>query len=201
MIKEARVICSQTTLDIQTACSQSLLEARTSYLAAVKEAKTTRDCLVKEAEATCSKAICEAKAQKISQAAMLHKEHGKYMQDLEEQAIIGESGSHNDFLSACQVILCSSPPLLKGTLVASYHILLGQTPLSPPHISPQRASPVEEQPTAASSPTLVAKQSLRPKRQTPFARSCRKHAYRQHHSKGHLRRTLQPQEVRGPSLA
>ena len=76
-IKEARVICSQTTLDILTACSQSLLEAKTSYLAAVKEAKTTRSHLVQEAEATCSKAICEAKAQKISQAAMLHKEHGK----------------------------------------------------------------------------------------------------------------------------
>ena len=31
MIKEARVISSQTTLDIWTACSQSLLEAKTSY--------------------------------------------------------------------------------------------------------------------------------------------------------------------------
>ena len=60
LIKEARVICSQTTLDIQTACSWSILEAKTSYLAAVKEAKTTRGHLVQEAEATCSKAICEA---------------------------------------------------------------------------------------------------------------------------------------------
>ena len=73
LIKEARVICSQTTLDIWTACSQSLLEANTGYLAAVKEAKTTRGHLVQEAEATCSKAICKAEAQKISQAAMLHK--------------------------------------------------------------------------------------------------------------------------------
>ena len=78
-IKEARVICSQKTLDIWKACSQSLLEAKTSYLAVVKEAKTTRGHLVQGAEATCSRAICEAKAQKISQAAMLHKEHGKYM--------------------------------------------------------------------------------------------------------------------------
>ena len=51
----------------------------------VKEAKTTRGHLVQEAEATCSKAIYEAEAQKISQAAMLHKEHGKYIWDLEEQ--------------------------------------------------------------------------------------------------------------------
>ena len=168
MIKEARVICSQTTLDIWTACSQSLLEAKTGYLAAVKEAKTTRGCLVQEAEATCSKAICEAKAWKISQAAMLHKEHGKYMQDLVEQAIIEESRSHNDFLSTCQVVLYSSPPSLKGTLAASYHILLGQIPLLPLLILPQRASPMEEQPTTAGSPTLVPKQSPRPKRWHPL---------------------------------
>ena len=46
LIKEARVICCQTTLDIQTSCSQSLLETKTSYLAAVKEARTTRGHLV-----------------------------------------------------------------------------------------------------------------------------------------------------------
>ena len=138
LIKEARVICSQTTLDIQTACSWSILEAKTSYLAVVKEAKTTRGHLVQEAKATCSKAICEAKAQKISQAAMLYKEHGKYMWDLEEQAIGEESRSHNDFLSACQVILYSNPPLHKGTLAASYHILLGQTPPCHLHLSCHR---------------------------------------------------------------
>ena len=168
MIKEARVICSQTTLDIQTACSQSLLEAKTSYLAVVKEAKTTRGHLVQEAEDTCSKAICEAEALKISQAATLHKEDGKYMQDLGEQAIIEESRSHNDFLSACQVILYSSPPLLRSTLAASYHILLRQTPLSPLLILPKRTSPMEEQPTTASSPILAPKQSPGPKRQHPL---------------------------------
>ena len=100
LIKEARVVCSQTTLDIQTACSQSLLEAKTGYLAVVKEAKTTRGHLVQGAKATCSKATCEAKIWKISQAAMLHKEHGKYMQDLEEQAHCrGEQESQ--WLSLC----------------------------------------------------------------------------------------------------
>ena len=126
------------TLDIWTACSQVILEAKTSYLAAVREAKTTRGHLVQEAKATCSKAICEAEAQKISQAAMLHKEHGIDMQDLEEQAVGEESRSHNDFLSTCQVILYSSLPLLKGTLAASYNILLGKTPLLPPLFLPQR---------------------------------------------------------------
>ena len=38
---------------------------------------------------------------------MLHKEHGKYMQDLEEQAMGEESRSHNDFLfvrSSCTAV-------------------------------------------------------------------------------------------------
>ena len=99
----------------------------------------------------------------VSQATIFHKEHGKYMQDLEKQAVREDSRSHNNFLSACQVILYHSPPQLKGTLATSYHILLGQTPLSPPFIPAQKTSPVEEQPTTAASPTPARKQSPRPK--------------------------------------
>ena len=165
-VKEARVLCSQTALNIWTACSQSILEVRTSYLVVVKEAKTTRSCLLQEAEATCSKVICEAEAWKISQATMLHKEHGKYVQDLEEQAMGEESRSCSDFLTTCQVVLYSSPPPLKSALAALYHILLGQTPQSPPLISPQRTSSMEEQLTATVSPTPTPKQSPRPKRNT-----------------------------------
>ena len=133
----------------------------------VKKAKTTRGCLVQEAKIACSKAICEVEAQRVTQAALFHKEHGNYMQGLEEQAIGEESRSHNDFLSACQVILYNSPPELKGTLATSYHILLGQTPPLPPLVLPQKTSPVEEQPTTAALPTPVPKQSPRPKRWHP----------------------------------
>ena len=163
-IKEPKVICSQATLDAQTACSQFILEAKTNFLVVVKKAKTTRGHLVQEAEAACSKAICEAEAQKVSQAVIFHKEHGKYMQDLEEQAIGEESRSHNDFLSTCQVILYNSLLQLKGALATSYHLLLGQIPLSPQLFLPQKTSPMEEQPTAAASPSPVPKQSPRPKR-------------------------------------
>ena len=156
-IKEAKVICSQATLDAWTACSQLMLEAKTDFLVAVKKAKTTRGCLVQEAEAACSKAICEAKAQKVSQAVIFHKEHGKYMQDLEEQAVGEESRGHNDFLSASQAILYNSPPQLKGTLATSYHLLLGETPPLPPLVLPQKTSPMEEQPTAATPPSPVPK--------------------------------------------
>ena len=164
---EARTIHSQMALDIWTACSQSILEARTGYLVAVKEAKTTRSHLLQEAKATCSKIICEAEAQKISQATRLHKEHGKYMQDIEEQAIKEESKSHDDFLIACQAVLYSSPPLLKSVLAALYHLLLRQTPPSPPLVSQQRTSPTEEQLTTTIPPTMAPKQSPKPKRQHP----------------------------------
>ena len=156
-IKEAKVICSQATLDAQTACSWLILEVKTNFLVAVKKAKTTRGHLVQEAKAACSKAICEAEAQKVSRVAIFHKEHGKYMQELEEQAVGEESRSCNDFLSACQVVLYNSLPQLKGALATSYHLLLGQTPLLPPLILPQKTSPVEEQPTAATSPSPVPK--------------------------------------------
>ena len=167
-IKEAKVTCSQPTLDAWTACSWSILRAKTNFLTAVKEAKTTRGHLVQEAEAACSKAICEAEAWKVSKAAIFHKEHDNYMQDLKEQTIGEESRSHNGFLSTCQVILYHSPPQLRGALTTSYHLLLGQTPLSPSLDLLQKTSPVEEQPTTAASPTPAPIQSPRPKRQCPL---------------------------------
>ena len=65
---------------------------------------------------------------------------GNIMQDLEEQVIQEESRGQADFLSACQATLYTSPPELKSTLAASYHILLGQTPPSP-HSSYHRGLP------------------------------------------------------------
>ena len=52
-------------------------------------------------------------------------------------------------------------------LVVSYHILLGQTPLSHPFALSQRTSPVEQQSAPAAPPALVPKQSPRPKRWNP----------------------------------
>ena len=89
------------------------------------------------------------------------------MQDLEAQVIQEEGRSQANFLSACQATLYASPAELKGVLVASYHILLGQTPLSPPFILSQRTSPVEEQSASAAPPTPVPKQSPRSKRRHP----------------------------------
>ena len=87
-LKEAKVICSQVTLVAQTACSWLILKAKSDFLVAVKKAKTTRSHLVQEAKAAYSQAICEVEAQKPSQAATFHKEHAKYMQELEKQALV-----------------------------------------------------------------------------------------------------------------
>ena len=177
-IKEAKATCSQVTLDAhatysqltleaKTNCCQVILEAKTTCSMAVRKAKTTRGCMVQEAKATCSKAISEVKAHRVLQAELLHREHGSIMQDLEGQVIQEESRSWANFFSACQVILYNSLPELKSILTTSYHLLLGQTPPSPPLTPPLRTSPMEEQPTTATPPTLGPKQSHRPKRWHP----------------------------------
>ena len=163
-VAEAKAICLQVTHDARIVCSQSVLEAKTNFLVVVKEAKINRGCLVLEAKAACSKAISKARAWKISQAVMLHKEYGIYMQGLEEQTFGEESRSHHDFLSSCQVALCHSPQPLRGALATLYHILLGQAPLSPPPVLPQKTPSAEEQPTMAAPPKPMLKQSPRPKR-------------------------------------
>ena len=83
------------------------------------------------------------------------------------QVIQKEGRSQANFLSTSQAALYTSPPELKSALTTSYHILLGQTPPSPPFILSQRASPVVEQPVSGVPPTPVPKQSPRPKRWYP----------------------------------
>ena len=90
------------------------------------------------------------------------------MQELEEQAIREESKSHHDFLFTYQAILLHALQSLKENLTTSYHILLGQLPLSSLLAPPARTSPAEEQTSVATSPRPAPKQSLWPKRQHPL---------------------------------
>ena len=75
--------------------------------------------------------------------------HAKTIQHLEEQVIQEEGKSQIDFLSACHAALQASPVELRGTLVASYHILMGQAPISHPFTLSQGASPIEQPSTSA----------------------------------------------------
>ena len=135
-VMEARAICFQVVFDTQMICSQSVLEAKTNCLAAVKEAKTIRSSSIQKAKVACSKAICDAAALRMSQCIIFHREHSKYMQNLEEQAFGEESRICHNFLSTCQVTLSHNPQLIIGALATSYHLLLGQAPPSPPSILP-----------------------------------------------------------------
>ena len=108
--------------------------------------------LLQKSEVAYSKAIGKAVALRLSQFVALHREHMRLMQELEEQALGEESKSHHDFLSACQATLYHTLQPLRENLATPYHILLGQSPLSPPSVPPTKAPLVEEQlPTATHS--------------------------------------------------
>ena len=150
-IKEARTICIHATLDAEALCSTT-----------VKEAKATCACTIWEAETIRCAAIRDAETQGASQADSLQWRHAKTIQYLDEQVIQEEGKSQIDFLSACQAVLQASPVELRGTLVASYHILMGQAPTSHPFTLSQGASSIEQL-SAPAAPSPVPEHSPRPK--------------------------------------
>ena len=162
-VKEAKAICSHVALDAKATYSQVTLDAKAICLAMAKEAKTTQAHTIQEAKAACSTAIRNAEVWRASQAELFQREHGKTMWDLEAQVIREEGRSQADFLSICQATLYATPAELKGALVASYHVLLGQAPPTHTFILSQRVSLVEEQPASSAPPTPEPKQSPRPK--------------------------------------
>ena len=151
--KEARAIYTCATLDAEALCS-----------ATVKEAKATCTHTIWEAKALCSTAIRDAETQGASQADSLHRQHAKTIKHLEEQVIQEEGKSQIEFLSTCQATLQASPAELRGTLVASYHILMGQAPMSHPFTLSQGASPIEQPSPPVAPSSLVPEHSPRPKR-------------------------------------
>ena len=167
LVIQAEAIHSQMIFDAWMIYSQSVLEAKTNCLAAVREAKSTRDHSIHQAEAACSKAICKTAALKVSHSIAFHKEHDRFIWDLEEHTIEDESQSHHDLLSACQAALNHNPQSLRGAMATSYHLLLGQAPPSSPTILPTKACPVEEQPSMAALLAPSPKQPPRLKRHHP----------------------------------
>ena len=76
-----------------------------------------------------------------------------------------ESGWLSLCLSSCPINI--SPAKLRGALVASYHILMGQPPTSHPFSLSQGASPTKQPSASAAPPVLAPEHSPRPKRQHP----------------------------------
>ena len=155
-IKEARAICTHATLDAKALCS-----------ATVKEAKATCACTIQEAKALCLAAIRDVETWGASLADSLQWRHTKTTQHMEEQVIQEEGKSQIDFLPACEAALQANPVELRGTLVASYHILMGQAPMSHPFTLSQGASPIEQLSVPAAPPSPAPEHSPRPRWQHP----------------------------------
>ena len=133
----------------------------------IKEAKAICTHTIQEAETICSAAIMDAETQGASKAESLHRQHAEVIKCLEKQVIQEEGKSQIDFLSTCQAALNASPGELRGTVVASYHILLGQAPTCHPFSLSQGASPAKQPSASAAPPVLAPEYSPRPKRWLP----------------------------------
>ena len=101
-LKEVNAVCSHDIQDAKALCFATLKRAKVIYTQTIQEAKITHGHAIWEAKAICSAAIWDIETWRASQAKLLQRQHGKAMQDLEEQVIQQESNCQSDFLSACQ---------------------------------------------------------------------------------------------------
>ena len=128
--ERAKIVHSRKDLNTKVKCAKAVMKAKYDYRLAVQEARTIRCSKLQESEAAYSEALGENAAMRSTWCATLCREHMRHMCELEEQALDAENKSHQDFLFACQAILCHAPQPLKDNLYTSYHILLGQLPSS-----------------------------------------------------------------------
>ena len=101
------------------------MRAKYYYRVAIQETRVVRCSKLKEAEAAYSEALIENATTKSLHCTTLHREHVKYMSELEAWALEAENRSQQDFLSAHQAILHHAQQSLKEELHSSYNILLG----------------------------------------------------------------------------
>ena len=92
-------------------------------------------------------------------------QHAKAVQCLKEEAIEEEIMGQLNFLSTCQAALQASPPKPHGTLVTSYHILLGHAPASHLFRISQGTSPSQQGSAPGASSPPASQHSPRPKQQ------------------------------------
>ena len=124
--------------------SMALHQNKSKMTESIKEAKAICTHSIQEAETHCSTAIQKVEAWGASQAAYIQQSHIKAVQHLEEEAIEEESKGQLDFLSAHHAAPRASPPESHGTLVASYHVLLGHVLMSHLFSISQGASPLNK---------------------------------------------------------
>ena len=157
--KKAKIIHSRKDLNTKVGCTKVVMKAKYNYRMAIQEARMIRCNQLQESEAAYSEALGENAAMRSTQSTRLCREHVKHMHKLEEWALREENKSCQDFLSACQAILCHALQPLKENLSTSSHVLLGQLPSSLWSVPYIRTPQAEEQPSAATSPRPEPKQS------------------------------------------
>ena len=140
------------------------MRAKYDYRVAVQEARAVWCNELKEVETTYSEALHENAPAKSLHCATLHREHAKYMSELEEQALEAENRSQQDFLSTHLAVLCHAPLSLKEDLHSSYNILLENSSSSLQSIPSARAPQAQGQPPATTSPKSEPTRSPQSKR-------------------------------------
>ena len=111
--ERAKIVHSRKDLQARVKCTKMVMRAKYDYRVAVQEARAVWCNELKEAEATYSEALRENAAAKSLHCTTLHREHAKYISELEERALEAENRSRQDFLSAHLAILHHAPPSLK----------------------------------------------------------------------------------------
>ena len=125
--ERAKIVHLRKDLQARVKCAKVVMRAKYHYRVAVQEARDIQCNELQEAEAVYSEALCKNAAMQSLHCTTLHREHAKYMSELEEWALEVENRSQQDFLSTHLAILCHAPPSLKEDLHSSYNILLGNS--------------------------------------------------------------------------
>ena len=166
--ERAKIVHSRKDLQARVKCAKVVMRAKYDYRVAVQEARAVWCNELKEAEATYSEALCENAATQSLHCTTLHREHAKYMSELEERALEVENRSWQDFLSGHLAVLHHAPPSLKEDLHSSYNILLGNLSSPLQSIPSARTSKAQGRPPVTTSPKSEPTQSQWPKRQNPL---------------------------------
>ena len=157
--ERAKIAHSKKDLQARVRCAKAVMRAKFDYRVVVQDPRATQCNTLEGAETTYSEALCENTAAQSLHCTTLHREHAKYMSELEEWALEVEIRSQQDFLSAHLAILHHAPPSLKEDLHSSYNILLGNSSSSLQSISSVRVPQAQGQPPATTSPKSEPTQS------------------------------------------
>ena len=128
--ERSKIVHVRKDLNAKVKCTKVVMKAKYDYRVAIQEARAISCNELQELEAAYSEALSGNAAMKSTQCATLCREHVKHMRELKQQALDAENKSPQGFLFACQAIVHHVLQPLKENLFASYHVLLGQLPLS-----------------------------------------------------------------------